>query len=246
MRVLTYHSYFDNAAHCDVTIHFRGGKVHAHKVMLAAQSEHFYKMFESGFMETSARDVHLKEDDPDALFGLLAWCYGLLCIATSCVAEEHTVLETQYHGSDFEDHLKYIAELYVTADKYTVPALKAHAKKHFNLAMQGLSQRCTRARKEVMGAELLLADFEDVTTLVYNTLAEGAGELRAILVKTVHGQLHDLMQFEDFKGMMLRYPKLSFDVATAGMLERGPRVSMTQTGNSSSSLNGAGEEDPHA
>lgn len=79
----------------DITICFSGRKVRAHKVVLCLASDYFQMTFSGRFVvqpdirtrlkhrlirackESKSNEIELKEDDPDALAGMLRHIYGL-------------------------------------------------------------------------------------------------------------------------------------------------------------------------
>lgn len=60
---------------CDVSLVVGGKEVEAHRVVLAANSAYFYTMFTGDLLESSSREVVLKEVDFEAVKLLVDYCY---------------------------------------------------------------------------------------------------------------------------------------------------------------------------
>ncbi|KAL3161684.1 hypothetical protein ABBQ38_008783 [Trebouxia sp. C0009 RCD-2024] len=69
---------FDDSVSSDVVIKAADATVHAHKVILAAQSLPFNAMFQSGMRETDADEVELTDLEGPVLVALIAAMYGKL------------------------------------------------------------------------------------------------------------------------------------------------------------------------
>ncbi|CAB4001969.1 Kelch 20 [Paramuricea clavata] len=60
---------------CDVSLVVGGKEVEAHRVVLAANSVYFYTMFTGDLLESSSREIVLKEVDFEAVKLLVDYCY---------------------------------------------------------------------------------------------------------------------------------------------------------------------------
>jgi hypothetical protein len=78
-------------------------------------------MFDGFFREAPAGTVVLQDDEPAAVFGMLAWFYGLLHNGKDSYLPSR--LSFPNHDQDALDYVKYQVDLFVTADKYGVRAL---------------------------------------------------------------------------------------------------------------------------
>ncbi|KAK4502334.1 hypothetical protein PRZ48_005759 [Zasmidium cellare] len=213
--------YFNNAALSDVTIHFGDDneQLKLHRVILASSSEHFRKMFEGGFAEATAKDIHLEDDDPEALYGLLAWCYGLSYNGSHTFPVHTNYEEPLYYGSgdlDDEGHLTYMAYLYVAADKYLMLQLKEHARQNFQWATIRFVERYHGVYTDPEYLSEFVDVLEEVATVVYDALRDGAQKLRPYLASAVHEYIGYLVDDEHFKKLMVDIPELSRDLLVMG------------------------------
>ncbi|KAG2484970.1 hypothetical protein HYH03_016267 [Edaphochlamys debaryana] len=62
----------------DVTLVAGGRSFPAHRAILAARSDFFARLFDSGMSDSSSREVALPDVDPDALVLLLRYMYGVV------------------------------------------------------------------------------------------------------------------------------------------------------------------------
>ncbi|KAF2162872.1 hypothetical protein M409DRAFT_26727 [Zasmidium cellare ATCC 36951] len=212
--------YFITATFSDVTIHLdNGDQVKAHKVILAAHSEHFRKMFESVFVKSSARDVCLHDDDAEELYGLLAWCYGLLYDGTHTFPKQSSADYLFSYGARVTydpSRLQYLVNLHTTADKYMVLQLKVHAMENFALAMEQLVRRYVSLMADEEEEDRFMSVLEEIATLTYNGPEHRVKELRPALANGVHSHEVRLVDKERFKKLMVELPELCFDMLALG------------------------------
>ncbi|EME84732.1 uncharacterized protein MYCFIDRAFT_41757 [Pseudocercospora fijiensis CIRAD86] len=69
--------FHDNKHLSDVTICFSGRKFRGHRIVLCLASDYFQMTFNGRFLESKSNEIELKEDDPDAVAGVLRYIYGL-------------------------------------------------------------------------------------------------------------------------------------------------------------------------
>lgn len=139
-RLLSPNSYFNSSKYSDVTIHFSTGSVKAHKLVLAQGSDYFRALFESSFkvrnvrvplggmayadgmvlQEASASDIDLQGDDQYAVYGLIAYFYGLHFNGRDANSKERFAITCDARGVEY---VKYQVDLYIVASKYLVPDL---------------------------------------------------------------------------------------------------------------------------
>jgi hypothetical protein len=95
----------------------------AHRLILAAQSTYFKKLFEKGYAEAKAGFIELKDDHPEAVEAMIDFFYNF---------------ELSLGGkrsAAFGGDLAIIANVYVVADKYGVADLNTTALRRFRRAM---------------------------------------------------------------------------------------------------------------
>ncbi|KAK5170355.1 uncharacterized protein LTR77_004942 [Saxophila tyrrhenica] len=185
-------SYFNSPTHSDVTINFSGHQLKAHKIVLSSASDYFQTAFEQRvFQEANTNEIHLQDDDPHALTGLIAWIYRKHYYGRGGYPDE-------LPDRDFD--LEYLADVHVTAKKYLV---------HF--AAQNFAGRL---RYEV---ETCVDDAEEVDAVarfVYCKRKDAAVEPRPAVVKCVVRMLID--NGGKVKAMVRKLfadvPELAFDV----------------------------------
>lgn len=73
----SYKNIYRNKDYSDITIKFSGREIPCHKVIICTQSEYFKKLCGKGsqFAESDQKIVELKEDDPDAVVGIIRQLY---------------------------------------------------------------------------------------------------------------------------------------------------------------------------
>ncbi|KAK4502337.1 hypothetical protein PRZ48_005762 [Zasmidium cellare] len=210
--------YFDNPKLSDVTIHFGDHEVKAHRVTLASKSGYFRKMFESEFLEASARDVRLYEDDPDALYGMLAYLYDCTYHGQrqdgKPIIRPNTLIPRprgDFNGQEGREYLKYIVRVYEVADKYGVARLTTLIESEFQEEMEWLQERYTPFAN-VGSANELVSIFEQLAELLYHSLGDVAEFLRFTLAKAVHKRTPELMDNERYQHMVKNIPDFALDL----------------------------------
>ncbi|KAF2162873.1 hypothetical protein M409DRAFT_26728 [Zasmidium cellare ATCC 36951] len=240
-RVLTSNSYFNNPKFSDITIHFSGHEVKAHKVNLASHSGYFRKMFESESLDGSAKDIYLYEDDMEAVFGMLAYFYGCLYHGQGSRGEPsisaYTTGVGRISGKTHREHLKYLLKLHGVADKYGVSALMRVIKDEFEKGAQQLQARYTPFGNERCADELV-SIFAQLATLLYHSLGGATDELRRVLAEAVHERTLELVDNEKYRRMVRDVPEFSVDLlelATSAMKNLGLQVTKTAVAQNASS-----------
>ncbi|GAB7324721.1 hypothetical protein MBLNU13_g08580t1 [Cladosporium sp. NU13] len=105
-----YKAFLDDPTLSDVTIRLSDRSLYAHHIVLCHGSEYFAKMLTGRFQESSSKEIELHGDDPDAIFALLRFLYGLPYDAEA--------------NSKWLTSLTPHAQVYVVADKYQLEPLK--------------------------------------------------------------------------------------------------------------------------
>lgn len=73
----SYKNIYKNKDYSDITIKFSGREIPCHKLIICTQSKYFEKLCGKGshFAESDQKIVELKEDDPDAVVGIIRQLY---------------------------------------------------------------------------------------------------------------------------------------------------------------------------
>lgn len=163
-------------------------------------------------MEASSRDIHLHDDDADAIYGLLAFCYGLRYEGNRTWHEATVSGIVNYHGDNEGQHLRYIISLYVVGGKYMLPQLEAHAEANFTAVMEALVREDDVFHENSLQGDELALVFESTATLLYANFGDNVKKLRPALARTIQSHAAGLVDNETFKQLMMPIPELSFDV----------------------------------
>lgn len=65
----------DDPTFSDIKLHIQDKVIHAHRFILSARSRFFRAMFASGMIESAKREVHIREGQYDAFYGLILYLY---------------------------------------------------------------------------------------------------------------------------------------------------------------------------
>lgn len=211
--------YFDSPTHSDVTVHFNGDSIFAHKIILAQGSEYFRNAFEGAFkvritpgrseheadhlgQESGTKEIHLKDDEPHAVKGLVAWLYGLHYDGT--VTAQYTKANHVESDEGGTAYAKYLVHLHIAASKYMVGCLQSHIASHFPSVLTNIDK---------LSGYVEHAD--DVARHVYLEHADEATELRQHIVAHFRGHLARISKMADFRKLLLDVPELSADLVEA-------------------------------
>ncbi len=144
---------FDQPALSDVTIKFGRHEIRCHKAVLAMGSEYFNTLFTNKrFMESQRAVIELKEDDEDAVYGMLRHIYGFA----------YSISEIKgFDSPDPDFHL----EVYAVADKYLVPTKGAQVIdaicEKFHTTSRGLVQLEEPSAAKIFAVIKILAQKKD-------------------------------------------------------------------------------------
>ncbi|OBS22615.1 hypothetical protein FPOA_08951 [Fusarium poae] len=89
-----------------------------HRIVLSAHSKYFAKQLNGNWKETSERKVEIKDFDPSVVEAMLCFVYSF-----------------DYRNTCGTSSMIFDAQVYQIADKYDIPALKAHSKEKFASAV---------------------------------------------------------------------------------------------------------------
>ena len=94
----------DSAKHADVTFLVGKEKIKAHKAILAAQSNYFDKMFDSGMRECAKNEVEIHDAEPSEFKELLRFLYsGLTPENLPEIALSLLPLANRYEAMELKD-----------------------------------------------------------------------------------------------------------------------------------------------
>lgn len=182
---------YSSGIYTDLVVTCNGHEWKVHKFCLCAHSDFFQSTCGGEFKEAKESKVDLKDDDPQAVEGLIHYCYNF----------------------DYPDHINGQAgvsplvldiRVFAIADKYFVEPLKQLAIKKFE----------TRVK-----TEWDTAAFADAAGEVYQSTAQGPNPLKSIVVSTVKehstGLLDESKQDSQFLKILSTTTAFGADVSIA-------------------------------
>ncbi|KAI4640053.1 hypothetical protein J4E93_008853 [Alternaria ventricosa] len=113
---LGFENYSDSKVLSDITIRYGASgerTFEGHRLLLSAKSYWFKAAFTGQFAESSAKEITLKEDDPDALRAMLNYAYDEKSVPWP---------DDSLAGTTFDIH--HILDLYRVGDKYDFPSFR--------------------------------------------------------------------------------------------------------------------------
>ena len=217
---LTHYRYFDTDTHSDVTVRSGPESIKAHKIVLCQASPYFASCFEKGFKVSAERPtialhtvdqeisqeksqpiLDLKEDDPKAIRGLIAWACGLHFDGISSYNWFRYKPTACVEGVKF---VKYQIDLWVAANKYMFWTLASE----ISMGLAALLKGIVSSRSYPQG---LL----DVAQYVYVAHAVEAFHLRSTIVEALRPNMVALKRGSNFKNLLLEIPELACDLLWA-------------------------------
>jgi len=152
-------SLLQSAENADVTFCFDDGKVAAHKVILSARAPYFANMFESGMVEVSSGEVHIKDVEPSVFAGVLHYLYsGVPPNNLAEIAMGLLVAADKYGLDDLKslceanvcDHLQAnnVVDALIVADRTNCPNLRDKAKVLLRSNIDSLDEEATKKLKD--------------------------------------------------------------------------------------------------
>ncbi|KAH9839616.1 Broad-Complex, Tramtrack and Bric a brac [Teratosphaeria destructans] len=207
--------FFKSARLSDVTIKF-GGKfeMSAHKLVLVQHSDYFKTMFNGNFCESTTRIVEVKDDEPFAFTGLIAYCYGLQYDGTRQFTKDGIQSADDSAIFSGNAYLLYQVELYVVAQKYLIPAL----------CTQIVSDLPTMLRKLVGTNTSVSTYLASIVEHVYVRHEDDAPSLRKPIADLMVERATAWKEDPQFQALLLAVPQLALDMVTA-MAENATLVS---------------------
>ena len=225
-------SYFDSPTHSDITICVAGTEIRAHKLILSVGSEFFKAAFEGRFSESNAPTLTLKDDDPAAIKGLLAWIYGLrypvnfysprrglkrpLRVQYSSEEKWEDWMRVPESNAEIVDHAKYLVNLYVAAGKYLVPRLQERVRESFETTVGWFRPEHSNAPEDSY-----VECIHQLAEHVFVTHDDAAVGLRKpvvrLIVAVLSGFWDNHSELERLREAVLEIPELCFELAAIRM-----------------------------
>ncbi|GKU15375.1 unnamed protein product [Fusarium langsethiae] len=173
-------NYFKNDALSDAVIRCEGSEFKVHRLILSCHSEYFAKQLEGPWKESSERAIDIKDFDPTVVEAMLHFMYYFHYTNVSGVSA-----------------MVFDAQVYQIADKYSVHALKRHAKNKFGTAVE---------------AGWTMDDFPVAINVVYTTTPSNDRGLRDLTVETSHINLDELTSRAGFCETLRTTPDFAADL----------------------------------
>ncbi|KHN98477.1 BTB/POZ fold protein [Metarhizium album ARSEF 1941] len=165
-------SYFNTGTLCDVTIVCDGQEFKVHGVILSAHSRYFAAELTGNWRESFERKIEIKDFDATVVEAMLRFMYFF-----------------DYSNIYSTSTMIYYVQVYQIADKYDIPALKAHAKEKFGVSITtGWS----------------LDDYPLAIAVVYESTAPDDRELRDLVVETSRKNIKRLLMHNGFNEVLRR------------------------------------------
>lgn len=222
---LTRQSFFDAATFSDVTIRCGATRIQAHKIILAQGSDYFKAAFTGGFKVSRGRSTtrdpfssidtgsqeaeesvfELKDDDEDAVKGMIAHLYGVQAgDVNETPFRDKMSSALDHHEQTLERSQEFACvstsvDLYVVARKYQVNELVEEILIKFPHDLQQL----------VDSGKQPDADLHAAARKVYLTYAEEAEALRQPVVDVFAENVAQINANAKFKQLLHDVPELS-------------------------------------
>lgn len=214
----------------DVTVVFQTEhgtcSISAHKIVLAQSSDFFKKAFIGNFkvylylslvelhkqsamltylQEASSAQIRLHDDNPFALFSLLAYCYGLRFDGRSEYSKTDIPIDCNDHGAAYVQHQ---VDVYVVADKYGVVNLctDIHTK------LPGMLSRVTSPSHSAAQYPTYL---DQIARHIYLVHPVAAKQLRKPIVEMFAKHVKSWVGTEEFERPVLDLPEFAVELFRA-------------------------------
>ncbi|KAI7321430.1 hypothetical protein KC326_g2239 [Hortaea werneckii] len=201
--------YFDSKTMSDVTVVFDTEHgtctISAHKIVLAQSSDFFKKAFIGNFKEASSAQIRLHDDNPFALFSLLAYCYGLRFDGRSEYSKTDISIDCDDHGAAYVQHQ---VDVYVVADKYGVVNLCTD----IQTKLPGLLSRITSPSHSAAQYPKYL---DQVARHIYLVHPVAAKQLRKPIVDMFAKHVKSWVGTEEFERLVLDLPEFAVELFRA-------------------------------
>ncbi|KAH7117389.1 BTB/POZ protein [Dactylonectria macrodidyma] len=159
-------NYFNHDTLSDAVVCYNGQEFKVHRLILSAHSKCFTKQLDGPWKESSEKVIKIEDFDASVVEAMLHFMYNFDFTNVSATST-----------------MVFDAQVYQIADKYDIPALKAHAKDKFGTAINtGWS----------------MDDFSLAITVVYNSTPPRDRGLRDLVVETSHENIDTLIGQDGF------------------------------------------------
>ncbi|KAI7276714.1 hypothetical protein KC345_g6794 [Hortaea werneckii] len=201
--------YFDSKTMSDVTVVFDTEhgtcSTSAHKIVLAQSSDFFKKAFIGHFKEAASAEIRLHDDNPFALFSLLAYCYGLRFDGRSEYSKTDISIDCNLAGAAYVQHQ---VDVYVVADKYGVGNLCAD----ILTKLPGMLSRITTPSPS---AAQYPTHLDQVARHIYLSHPVAAKLLRRPVVEMFAKHVKSWVGTAEFERLVLDLPEFSVELFRA-------------------------------
>ncbi|KAF2469470.1 uncharacterized protein BDR25DRAFT_289037 [Lindgomyces ingoldianus] len=163
MLSLTILRHFEDAQFSDLVVRCRDDEYHVHRVIMCSHSQWFAKVCAKTSPETITQTIDLGADDPDAVDAMLQYCYQL------DYADKFLGLSSAgYTIYTLTPHI----DIYLLAERYSIPGLKQLALEKFEVRAAVLSR-----------VEVNKDKFFQAIRIIYASTRPGEDDLRNSAVK---------------------------------------------------------------
>ncbi|KAF2184017.1 hypothetical protein K469DRAFT_580417, partial [Zopfia rhizophila CBS 207.26] len=146
----------------DLVVRCRDDEYHVHRIIMCSQSQWFAKVCAKAFA-TATQNIDLSADDPDAVDAMLQYCYQL------DYADKFLGLSSAgYTIYTLTPHI----DIYLLAERYSIPGLKQLAIEKFETRAAVLSR-----------VEVNKDKFFQAIRIIYASTRLGDDDLRKVAVK---------------------------------------------------------------
>ncbi|KAF2660590.1 hypothetical protein K491DRAFT_36679 [Lophiostoma macrostomum CBS 122681] len=155
--------HFDDAQFSDLIVRCRDDEYHIHRVIMCSHSSWFSRVCAKASTESSIQTIDLSADDPDAVDAMLQYCYQL------DYADKFLGLSSAgYTIYTLSPHV----DIYLLAERYSIPGLKQLAVDKFEARASVLSRVQVNKDK-----------FFHAIRVIYATTRSGENDLKRVAVR---------------------------------------------------------------
>lgn len=150
--------------------------------------------------------MHLQDDDPHAIRGLIAWLYSLKYDGKDKYATNLKSFSSCIDPSDNALNCVYLMKLYAAADKYEVFSLKAKLSRDIPTILDGIGD----GKDEAGGLYL-----NNIARHIYAEQNHAAEVFRQDVIKILVKHMGDLSGTPEFAQLLINVPDLSAEIVHA-------------------------------
>ncbi|KPM39352.1 hypothetical protein AK830_g7204 [Neonectria ditissima] len=172
--------YYNTDTLSDVIVVCSDQEFKVHGVILSAHSKYFAAALGGKWKESSEKKIAITDFDASVVEAMLRFMYAF-----------------DYTNVYSTSTMVYDAQVYQIADKYDVPALKAHAQKKFGLAIT---------------TSWSMDDFPLAITVVYESTPSADRGLRDLVVEISRKNIDQLVGRDSFSELLRKTPDFAADL----------------------------------